>query len=156
MQAAAVKDPRDKWIPIAFVAFFATIALLDGIFVYLAVTTQTGVVTERPYEKGLAYNEVLQAAKSRPDLQEKAEYKDGVLSWSLKDESGKPITNATVTALLKRPVQDGYDFDITLSHKGNGVYEAEVNTPMKGLWQAGLSSAWDKQKYQTSLKFVSR
>jgi nitrogen fixation protein FixH len=153
---ALSKNPKDKWIPWCFVIFFAVIAVLDGIFVYMAVSTQTGVVTEQAYEKGLAYNELLEQAKQRPEINQKASYKDGVLSWSLANKDESPISNAVVTAHIKRPVQDGYDFDITLSHKGNGLYEADITLPMKGLWQAGLNSEWDNQKYQTSLKFVSR
>ena len=150
------KNPKDKWIPWYFVIFFAVIATLDGIFVYLAVSTQTGVVTERAYEKGLAYNETLERARTQPSLQQKARYNEGVLRWTLATKDGAPITDAHVTAHIKRPVQDGYDFDITLSHLGNGLYEAEINPPMQGLWVARLNSAWDKQTYQTSLKFINR
>ena len=86
----ATKDPRDKWIPMYFVAFFAVIALLDGIFVYTAISTQTGVVTEQPYEKGLAYNEVLEKAKTQPELEHKVSYQNGALRWAL------PMDNAAV------------------------------------------------------------
>ena len=156
METATVKNPKDKWIPWYFVAFFAVIALLDGVFVYMAVSTQTGVVTEHAYEKGLDYNRLLEAARAQPDLDQKAEYKDGVLRWTIAEDGGAPILDAFVQAHIKRPVQDGYDFDIMLKHMGGGVYEARLDAPLAGLWQARLKCKWNNQTFQTSLKFISR
>ena len=151
-----MKSPKDKWIPWCFVIFFAVIAILDGIFVYMAVSTQTGVVTEHAYEKGLAYNDVLAEAASQPDWQQIASFEDGILIWQLADEKGAPITNAAVTARIKRPVQDGYDFDITLIHTNNGMYKAPLDLPLYGRWQANLSSTWNEQTFRTKLTFMHR
>ena len=52
---------RDRIIPLYFVAFFVFIAIMDGIFVYLATTTHSGVVTENAYQKGLNYNQYITA-----------------------------------------------------------------------------------------------
>lgn len=156
MNIAAVKNPKDRWIPWYFVIFFTVIAVLDGIFVYMAISTQTGLVTEHAYEKGLAYNQILQEARAQPAIQQKAGYEAGILRWQLADAQGVPITNARVSAHIKRPVQEGYDFDINLEHQGGGVYEAKVEPPLRGLWQAGLNSAWDDQRFHTSLNFLSR
>ncbi|MCD8496718.1 MAG: FixH family protein [Alphaproteobacteria bacterium] len=149
------KNPKDKWIPRYFVIFFAVVALLDGIFVYMAVSTQTGVVTDNAYEKGLKFNQVLETAKNQPVLQEKAEFKDGVLRWQLADENGVPIKDAFVSARIIRPVQDGLDFEARLMHKGDGIYEAPLPLPMRGLWKAQLKSTWNQQQYQTSLTLVN-
>lgn len=147
---SAIKNPKDKWIPRYFVMFFAVIAVLDGIFVYMAVSTQTGVVTEQPYEKGLAFNETLAEARAQPDLEHHASYTDGTLRWKL------PLTQAVVTASIVRPVQDGYDFDVELKHKGGGVYEARPDTPLPGAWTAKLKATWDNQKFQTSHDFIAK
>lgn len=147
---------KDRWIPWLLVAFFAVIAVIDGSFVYIAVSTQTGVVTERAYEKGLAYDEILNSARSQPDIVQKASYENGILRWKLEDHKGAPITGAAVTAHIMRPVQDGHDFDIRLEEKAAGLYEAKVNPPLPGLWSAGLSSIWNNLQYRTSLEFISR
>lgn len=152
----AFKNPKDKWIPWYFVMFFTAIALLDGIFVYLAVSTQTGVVTEHAYEKGLAYNHVLEEALAQPDWQQAATFKDGTLIWTLADENGTPITDAVVTAHINRPVQDGYDFDITLVHTNNGEYRTPLDLPLLGQWQANLSSTWKDKTFRTKLTFMKR
>lgn len=146
----AIKDPKDKWIPRYFVMFFAVIVILDSIFVYIAVTTQTGVVIENPYEKGIAYNEILEKAKSQPDLANEVSYIDGVLYWKL------PITTAFVTASIFRPVQDGYDFDIKLTYIGDGVYKSKIKTPLPGLWVAKMKATWNNNHFQTTHEFIAK
>ncbi len=144
----AIQNPKDKWIPRYFVMFFAVIALLDGIFVYTAISTQTGVVTKHPYEKGIAFNETLAKAKAQPHISHKTTYHDGVLRLKL------PIETASVTASIIRPVQDGYDFDIKLAHIGDGIYEATIDTPLKGAWTAKLKATWNDNQFQTSHDFI--
>lgn len=155
MTNEALPSPKDKWIPFYFVMFFVVIAITDGIFVYTAINTHTGVVTDQAYEKGLAYNDILEKARSQPNLQQKPSFQNGVLRWDLKTPGGEPLTMAQVSATLFRPVQDGYDFDINLEHAGNGVYEATINAPLPGLWKAKLTSTWDNKTYQTTYQFVT-
>lgn len=45
--------------------FFAIFASVDAYFVYLAMQTQPGVVTENAYKRGLQYNELLEEARKR-------------------------------------------------------------------------------------------
>jgi nitrogen fixation protein FixH len=52
------------------VAFFITFATVDAFFVYKAITTSPGVVTENAYEIGLNYNEII--AKSREEQDEQS------------------------------------------------------------------------------------
>lgn len=149
VEAISSPNPKDKWIPRYFFMFFVVVALLDGIFVYMAVSTQTGIVTENPYKKGLAYNQTLEKARAQPILNHKVSYADGILRWVL------PLTKASVTASIRRPVQDGYDFDITLRHKGDGVYEAKPALPLPGAWTAELKATWDSKQFQTSHAFIA-
>ena len=156
MTGRAVKDPRDKWILIYFVMFFAVIAILDSIFVYLAVSTHTGVVTDQAYERGLAFDELVEKAESQPAIVQNVEYKDGVLRWVLSDEENMPIENAEVNAKIVRPVHGGHDFDIRLQYIGEGMYESALDLPLKGAWRAKLSSKWDNGQYQTTYDFLAK
>lgn len=145
------KSPKDKYILYAFLGFFGTIFILDGIFVYTAISTQTGVVTERAYEKGLDYNKTLEQAKNQPQLKDKVTFDNKVLTWNLND---KNIQDAVVTAKIIRPIQDGYDFDIVLENKQNGIYEVILDLPLKGLWVAKLESQWNNKTYKTTHQFI--
>lgn len=157
---AAQKDgprPGDKWIPWYFVLFFVVVALLDGIFVSVAMRTYPGTVSEQAYEKGLAYEGTLEAARSQPPIIQSASFENGILRWSLANQDGTPLTYAKVEAKLVRPVQSGHDFTLLLSHTGGGVYEAKPELPLRGVWVAELSGSWDenKQHYQTAYRFLA-
>jgi nitrogen fixation protein FixH len=145
-----VKKSDGRLVLMCFVAFFAVIIVVNSIFIYMALQTHSGVVVKNPYEKGLAFNQTLQAAKSQPDLKHDVSYSDGVLRWTL------PIINASVTAGILRSVRDGYDFDIALKHIGNGVYEAKPAMPLPGAWTAKLKATWNNQTFQTSHDFIAQ
>ena len=150
------KSPKDKWILIYFIAFFGVIFVVNAFFLYTATTTQTGLITKDAYKKGLHYNETLAQAKSQPALKDTLSFKGKTLRWTLIDSEGKKIKTAKVTAHIIRPIQDGHDFDITLSNKGNGIYEAILTLPFNGLWMAKLESQWNNQTYKTTHQFIKK
>lgn len=141
---------------LCFLAFFGTIALVDAAFVYTALRTNTGTVTDRAYEKGLAYNEVLQRAQSQPGLRENSAYQDGTFRWTLADESGAPLSEADVTVRFFRPVKEGHDFSLPLAENGAGIYEVKPELPLKGLWTAQLEAKWDNKQYRTTQDFIAQ
>ncbi len=143
-----------KFILGCFLGFFALICAVDGLFVYTAIHTNTGVVTEQAYEKGLAYNDTLSRAQNQPDIRNESSYSNGVFRWTLSDLENAPINSAKVNVLFFRPVKDGYDFELPLAYKGNGVYEAKVDFPLQGLWTAKLNAKWNSKQYQTQTNFI--
>lgn len=157
------QKPYGRTVLYWIMGFFAVFIIVDAIFVYIAVTTHTGVIAEHSYEKGLAYDENLAEAKRQEalGLQVETSFKNDTLLLSLKDKEGQAIENATVTAHLIRPVQAGYDFETPLQHVGDGLYEAKPQLPLKGLWEADLDIEWQdntntQQTYQTAMSFNSR
>lgn len=138
------------------IAFFITFASVDMYFVYQAVSTHSGIVTENAYEKGLAYNQVIEQVKIQKALNVESNitYEEGVLTVTLRDKSHAPILGATVTAKLVRSVHGGSDSQKLLHHKGNGVYQNNLDLPLKGVWTANLDVKWTQQqkqnRYQTS------
>ena len=153
--AELLNPNKGTWVFLCFFAFFAMIVVVNVVFIKTALSTHSGVVTEHAYEKGLAYNEKLKAARSQPELQTKAVFEDSVLRWHLKDENGQSL-NADVSARLVRPVKDGQDFDVIMTQASRGVYEADLNLPMKGRWEAQLSAKWQTQHYQTRFSFIAK
>lgn len=155
----SVQQVRDnKRIPFYFVAFFAFIAMVDGVMVWTAVRTQTGTVTEHPYEKGLAYNKVVEAAAEQDKLGWKGEIvfeqpqkgdAAGIIKFSIADKEGNEITPDSVSAVFTRPTQAGMDFMVEVA---NG--EASVNFPSKGLWEARVVARRGGQEYQQSKRIV--
>ncbi|HAJ89992.1 MAG TPA: hypothetical protein DCM27_03100 [Rhodospirillaceae bacterium] len=58
--------PQDgKRVLLALVSFFVVFASVDAFFVYKAISTLPGVVSENAYEIGLNYNKIIAEAKKR-------------------------------------------------------------------------------------------
>lgn len=139
-----------KVILLCFIGFFSLIILVNVVFIYVATSSNTGVITENAYEKGLAYNKILSAAKNQPDLNTKAAYNNGKLTWAVTGPDGQPLTDGNASALMVRPIKDGNDFSLSLKETGPGIYEADADFPAQGLWEAKLEIKWDNNRYHTS------
>lgn len=150
------KKGTGLWVLLCFIGFFGVVIAVNAVFIVTALNTHSGVITTKHYEKGLAYNQTLEKAEQQPKLNHKASFNNGILKWEIKDLQNTPIT-ATVTVRLVRPVQDGHDFEIALKEVQNGVYEAPLNLPMKGRWDAQLNASWDKNlQFQTRFSFTAK
>ncbi len=142
------------WVFWSFVAFFGVIVAVNSVFIYQALSTHSGLVTEQPYRKGLAYNELLDKARSQPKIEHTVSFEDGVLRWALPKELAEQ--GAHVKASFLRPVKDGYDFDATLSHIGEGVHEVRPQLLLPGNWVVNLKATWKTQTFQTRTDLIIR
>jgi nitrogen fixation protein FixH len=133
---------------LSILAFFIIFASADAYFIYKAVSTNTGLITENAYEKGLNYNKTLEKLEkqNQSGIKSKAFYKDGFLTYHLHDINNKPITNAIVKAEIIRPIKVGYDFNRSLQHIQNGLYKSKIDFPLKGLWTIKIGATWQQQK----------
>ncbi len=150
-----------KVVLFSLISFFAVFASVDAYFVYKAVNTHTGVVTENAYEKGLAYNNNIKQAKHQKSFKitSNTTYNNGLLTTTISNEDGTPIIGATVVAKIVRDVHNGHDFQKVLSHKGNGIYNTDLGLPLSGIWTVNLDIKWEqhsKQKnYQTTINITN-
>ncbi len=137
-----------------FVAFFAFIAGVNAIFITQALRTHAGVVESRTYERGLEYNTRLDSAKAQEALgwQETLTHKNEKLVWSIKDKNGIPVTGAEITARIVRPVQKGYDYDVTFKETAPGLYETALTPPLPGLWEVKAKASWRSHTYHSHLE----
>lgn len=147
---------QGKTVFLYFTLFFGLIAAVNSAFVYTALQTHSGTVTENAYEKGLAYNETLAAFKNQPKLKEKAVLDKDVFRWQIQNKDGSPVTNANATVTFFRPVAQGSDFSLTLAETSPGVYESQPDFPAKGVWTAQLDAVWDHKQYRTSQTIIAK
>lgn len=143
-----------RFILLCFLGFFLVFGSVDAFFVYTALSTNPGVVTEQPYEKGLAYNMVLEKAKNQPKLIEEISYKDGIFQWIGKNNDGTSLNNPKIDVKFYRSVKDDYDFNTILLDKGDNVYANTVKFPLLGLWTAKVNAQWNNKTYQSSHQFM--
>lgn len=119
------------------VGFFTIILLVNGVFLYSALSTHTGVVASEPYRKGLAYNDRI-AADERQGEQGWSEQialtPDGRLDVRLFDKDKAPIRGLVVNARVGRPVTAGFDIATTLKEIEAGDYAADLGKLSDGSW----------------------
>ena len=129
---------RGAW-PLWFLAaFFGVIFFANGVLVYLATTSWSGLSTEDAYEKGRLYNNDIAIAKRQEALgwQAMASVQPSRIELTLKDKSGQAIKAATVRVTLLRPTREGHDFKLTLREAASGMYFSNVEFPLPGQWDA--------------------
>jgi len=97
-----------------------------------------GVVVERPYDTGLAWDE----AQKR---QARLGWKVVVVNANLKvgsnelilvvsDRDGTPLKDATVVVTVSRPSTKAYDRIYRAMPGGGGRYQVPISLPLVGLW----------------------
>ena len=147
---SAMSEPKAKagskrsaswWIPWLFVGFFGVVVMVNGIMLFFALDSWTGIETEEAYRKGLAYNEQIAAAEAQQQLGWSAELAveqpapgRAAIALELRDRAGGPVEGAEVTGQLLRPTLEGYDLTAPLTHSGPGTYSAELTLPLAGIW----------------------
>ncbi len=155
---SATLHKNDRLIPWYFVLFFLVIAAVDGTMATLAVRSQTGTVTDHPYEKGVAYNKIIAAEQQQESLgwnaairwQDGQQPGAGALQVTLTDAHGKPITASKLTAHFSRPTQAALDMDMAIA---NGK-PTPVTLPAPGLWEVRIYAEADGKQYQQAKRIV--
>lgn len=142
----------DRLIPWMVVAFFAVFISVDAVMATLAIRTQTGLVTEQAYEKGLAYNHTLEAAETQQQWgwTSHIEVMNNAVFVRLQDKDGQVIKKAGVAADVIRPIKSGHDFKITLHELPDGRYTAPLTFPLPGEWKIRIYAQSDGKTYQAS------
>ena len=153
-------SPIDRWIPWSFVGFFLVVFLVNGIMLYFALGSWTGITTDDAYKKGLAYNDRLAEAEAQAKLGwqtrlavPKEAGVDSEIVLTLRDRDGGPVSGAEVRARLVRPTHEGYDQEVSLVGDGRGQYRAAVALPLPGLWVAQVHVAHDRGSLKLSERF---
>lgn len=139
----------DAFIPWYFVGFFLVLFILDGTFVYLAVSTHTGVVQKHTYETGLAYNTVIAEGREHKKLGWRVTVeisKENIISMIVLDKDGNFLQDADVSIIVKRPTQAGHDFDVNLVAFEKS-YRAQALFPLPGLWQLQIKIAKEGKSF---------
>ncbi len=130
--------------------FFGVMLLVNGIFLYFAISTFNGLSTEDAYRKGLKYNERLdeEARQNRlgwtnsvitsPDQRS--------LTLVISARNGKPVTGLNLSSKLSRPASDRYDTSLEFSETKQGIYIAPMKDIQAGNWTLTINARqqWDE------------
>jgi nitrogen fixation protein FixH len=137
----------DRWIPWAFFAFFGVVLAANAVMIWVAFATWPGLETQSAYQKGLAYNRTLAAARAQDALGWRVDLdlapaggRLARLKLTLADRYGDLIEDARVTAAFVRPTYAGHDVELAVPHDHGGVYDAEAALPLAGVWELHLTA----------------
>jgi nitrogen fixation protein FixH len=154
---SALDAPRSLWIPWALGGIFLVFLIANGVMVYFAGRSWTGLETEGAYEKGLAYNDTIAAAEAQAALGWRVDVETGVANareaWvevRLEDRDGRPIAAQRVWVRLVRPTSEGHDRTASLTPVGAGRYRGLIDLPLPGQWDLRVWIEHAGGVYQTS------
>ncbi|MFM2041734.1 MAG: putative nitrogen fixation protein fixH [Pseudomonadota bacterium] len=137
------QEPRKSaWIPWVFVGAMGIVLAVNAVMVTVAVKTFTGLTVEKPYERGIAYNRVLDAQQRQDalgwqvaaDMDVAADGLTGRLLLTVRDAGGGAVDALAVEARLVRPVEVIDDVPLFFTPAGDGRYVATVTLPRPGQW----------------------
>jgi len=143
----AKQRPAGWWYPWIFVAGFGVVLIANGLMMFFASSTFSGLSVEKAYKKGNMYNAEIAASKAQAALGWQGDVrvigsrtvKDGArqVRWkfTLKDKTGALIQGMDVVAKLERPTMQGYDQNLRMIADAKDGYVADVILPMKGQWE---------------------
>jgi nitrogen fixation protein FixH len=125
------------------VTFFAAIFLVNAAMIYAALSTNTGIVANEPYRKGLHYNERIaadarQAHLGWTDLLSVSW--DGRITFMLVEKDGRPVSGLRIEGTLGRPSTDRQDIRLTLHEEAPGHYETRIAPLGDGNWLIALDA----------------
>jgi len=134
------------WYPWIFVAGFCIVFPVNGLMAYFAVSTWTGLETKDYFNQGKSYNDVLEQRARQDALGWKVDFgyenvpvtddpRAGVFRLHFTDKADHNLNNLYISAIAKRPTQEGYDQELIFTYKGKGTYVAKATLALPGLWE---------------------
>ncbi len=131
-----------RTVLIAILGFFAVIVAVNGVFLSLALSTNTGIVAVEPYRKGLKYNERISADERQTALGWKSDISidasEGTLVAILSDRDGNALKGLIATVKVGRAASDRDDVLAILTETEPGRYEAMLPLHKLGGYVANL------------------
>jgi nitrogen fixation protein FixH len=162
-QTTSVQAPKKRargwWYPWIFVAFFVVVVSVNGIMMYFAYNTWTGLETEGHYVKGLEYDKNIAAAKAQAalgwyvklDVQTLAENgtsRDISYKVTFLDHDKKPVEGLKAHTYFERVTHEGMDVNGPAEVIEPGVVGGKITLKQSGLWNVRVYGESLGRKYQ--------
>jgi len=134
---------RGHHVLAGFVLFFGIVFGVNACMIYGALSTFDGIETEGAYQKGRAYNHLLERMEAQRALGWRTSLAatplpaaNGVtrLTVGFRDAEGRPVQDLSVHGTFWRPVAAGADRDAMLREVSPGTYEADFELSHAGNW----------------------
>jgi nitrogen fixation protein FixH len=149
------------WYPWALFGVMVVTMIVNGVLVWIADDSFSGLVTGRFRDLGLDYNRALEGRAAQERLGWRADITfeprggGGVIEVRLVTRDGDPVEGADAELLIRRPVEDGFDRRIGLVPEGDGRYTARVALPKPGQWALHLLARRGADVFQHQTRIMA-
>ncbi len=147
---------RNPWV-IGWLGLVAVVLGVNAVMISLAVITNPGLVTEDYYEKGRTFERNMinqMVARNALEWQVRLDMPKTPLAgqnehyrFIVTDKRGVPMESLKVRLQGYRPSDANADFFADMEPLGNGIYQAKLNFPLKGLWELNINVQHGEQQY---------
>ncbi|MDD3019389.1 MAG: FixH family protein [Alphaproteobacteria bacterium] len=137
-------------------SFLGFVVVVNIVFITLALKSNSGVVAQDYYQRGINYNQTLDQAEYQKKLgwTSQVDVNGDMMVYTVLDQQSQPVRGRKVAVKMARPVMDGHDFSILLAEQPDGTYQGKFQAPLKGAWDAHISVQWDDGVFYDYTKLV--
>lgn len=134
MNSQSFDPKRSRWIPWVFVGGMLLVVVVNGVLIFSAISTFTGVSVGQAYDKGRTYNHVLHEAARQDALgwTTRVTLDAQRITTTALDRNGTAIAGA-VEAHMLRPL-DGQRVELPEA-RGTGRFLQDLPDLRPGLWE---------------------
>lgn len=148
-QQRRIRPFTGKHMAMIFVAFFGVVISVNVLMARLATSTFGGVVVDNSYVASQQFNGWLKAASAEKALGWRGDFardNAGRAAISLTDNTGKPITSATITATAEHPLGLRPQTLLAMHELAPGIYAAPLEA---GRWRLRVTVEADGRIWRT-------
>lgn len=149
-----------RQVLLGMIAFFGLIFGVNAVFLYSALSTHTGVVSNEPYRKGLHYNERIEADRQQIERGWQGEIAFGpagdTVAVTLLDRNGRPLSGLGLSARVGRPSTSDHDIRLEMKETAPGHYGAKLAKLEAGNWLIDVEARELHAKGDDALVWRSR
>lgn len=141
-----------RFVLVSLVAFFAVVAIVNGIMMTIAIRTFSGVEARNGYDLSQAYNKEIARAREQAERHWQSSIvvvRDNgpvEVSIGLKDAAGQPITALSVEAQFRHPSDRRLDQKVMLTERQPGQYAARRDQVSAGAWGISFTASRDGER----------
>lgn len=136
MSSARPRELTGRHVLTMILAFFGVVVVANGVFIWLAIGSWTGLETENAYVEGLRYEEHLKRAEAQRALGWRLGHgwAGDAFEVRLRDAAAAPVGGVELTAAFRRPTHEGEDVRVILYPRQRGVFRSDPLRLAPGQW----------------------
>lgn len=149
-----VPKGKSNWIPWLFVAFFVVVFAVNGVMIALAVDTKPDLVTDRPYDRGVAL--ALEQTRDRTPLSGEGDIsldpatRTLSINLSVSHQDSRRLDDPKAHVVMELPSRYAQVLRMDLEQVSPGVFEGTRDLPQGGDWTVTLIAEDGERRFRAA------